>query len=489
MIPDTNRSILHRWRCWAYWPGILGIAGRGTACSLAAAARIDRSDRPRPTSPGEGPVTLSRRGTADTFRSGARTPSHRHRPSPTRYAPWAGEDYEQEGNALGFRPGYLSNLAYESVHDRFWVRGEFLGWWTKGFATPPLLTTSPTGTDPSQAGVLGAAGTSVLFGGDDLGGGFRPGERITFGAWLERRQTLGIEASYLQINRQTEFFNASGVTTPILARPFFNSQAGQQDSQLVNYPGQQSGTFSSAVASELQVAEVLVRKNLNRQPGLAVDLVAGYRYQQLEDHLAVDDTLTFSGTQSGFPAGSVVQQSDRFDTRNVFQGGVVGMSTSLHRQRWSIDSLLKIAVGQTHSRVAIDGATTTTIPGQAATCASGRVPGLAEQHGHARQQSVLGRAGIGRHLGLRFLAAVAGDHRLRSGLLEHRGPARRSDRPEPRPAAISAPGHHQCHAAGIHPAHQRLLGAGTESGAWTCGSSLPRRAPAGPAVPGRRGRR
>ena len=191
------------------------------------------------------------------------------------------------------------------MHDRFWVRAEFLAWWTKGFATPPLLTTSPTGTAAGQAGVLGAAGTSVLLGGEDLSGGFRPGERIVFGAWLNRSQTLGVEASYLQINPQTNFSNASGVSTPILARPFFNSETGLQDSQLINYPGLQSGTFSSAAASELQIAEVLIRKNLSHQPGFTVDLVAGYRYQELDDHLALNDSLTFSGTQAGFPAGSI----------------------------------------------------------------------------------------------------------------------------------------------------------------------------------------
>ena len=99
--------------------------------------------------------------------------------------------------------------------------------------------------------------------------------------------------------------------------------------------------------------------------------MAGYRYQQLQDHLAVGDTLTFSGTQSGFPAGSILQQSDRFDTRNVFQGGEIGMSTTLHRQWWSIDALLKIAVGQTHSRVTIDGSTATMIPEQATTVLPG----------------------------------------------------------------------------------------------------------------------
>ena len=236
----------------------------------------------------------------------------------------------------------------------------------------------------------------MLFGGKDLSGGFHPGERIAFGAWLNASQTLGVEASYLQINRQTEFFNTSGVSTPILARPFFNSETGQQDSQIINFPGQQSGTFSSASSSDLQVAEVLFRKNLNHQPGFAFDLVAGYRYQQLEDHLAVDDTLTFSGTQSSFPAGSIVQQSDRFDTRNVFQGGEIGMSTTLHRQCWSIDTLLKIAVGQTHSRVTIEGATATTIPGQTATLLPGGLLALPSNIGvhDSDQFSVVPELGV-----------------------------------------------------------------------------------------------
>ena len=123
----------------------------------------------------------------------------RAEPRPAHHTPasWSNEDCEQEGNILGHRPGYLVNFC-QSVHDRFWFRSEFLAWWTKGFATPPLLTTSPTGTAPAQAGVLGRARTSVLFGGKNLGGGFLPGERLTFGAWLNCCQTWGVEASYLQ---------------------------------------------------------------------------------------------------------------------------------------------------------------------------------------------------------------------------------------------------------------------------------------------------
>ena len=297
MTRDSNRSILRV-------ATMLGMLGLGI-CASPAVAQLAPWQQP----PGSGlpagsglpeyvdpsPVPL-REGVAEplTPTSGVETPDHSSNP-------WTGDEYEQEGTALGFGRGYLSNFFCDSVHDQFWFRCEFLGWWTKGFATPPLLTTSPTSptlTPPAQAGVLGGA-TNVLFGGNDLGGGFLPGERITFGALLDGCRNLGIEASYLQLNRQTKYFNANSVSVPILARPYFNSETGQQDSQVIAYPGQQSGTFSSSVASDLQVVDVLVRKRLNQQPGFAVDLVAGYRYQQLEDYLTVD-SLTISGTQSGF---------------------------------------------------------------------------------------------------------------------------------------------------------------------------------------------
>ncbi len=286
-------------------------------------------------------------------------------------APWAREDYEKDGGPLGLGRGYLPNLACDLVQDRFWARSEFLAWWTKGFATPPLLTNSPAGTDASQAGVLGAAGTGVLLGGNDLEGGFHPGVRLELGAWLNACQNLGIEASYLQLSRKTDYFSTNGVSQPILARPFFNVETGQQDSQIINYPGLQSGSFYSTSSTELQAAEFLVRKNLNHQPDFDINVMAGYRYQQLEDHLGISDSLAFSGTQSAYPAGSVVQQADLFDTRNVFQGGEVGASTTLRYQRWTIDTVLKFAVGQTHTRVTIAGITTTSIPGQATTSAPG----------------------------------------------------------------------------------------------------------------------
>jgi hypothetical protein len=44
-----------------------------------------------------------------------------------------------------------------------WFRAEALLWWSKGSVMPPLVTTSPIGTLPQDAGVLGK-NTAILLG-------------------------------------------------------------------------------------------------------------------------------------------------------------------------------------------------------------------------------------------------------------------------------------------------------------------------------------
>ena len=46
------------------------------------------------------------------------------------------------------------------------IRGgaEYLLWWVEGQRVPALVTTTPLGAAPSEAGIIGVAGTSILFG-------------------------------------------------------------------------------------------------------------------------------------------------------------------------------------------------------------------------------------------------------------------------------------------------------------------------------------
>src|SRR5262245_48917534 len=66
-----------------------------------------------------------------------------------------------------------------SAHNWYWIRADYLGWWLTGSRLPLLVTSSPPGTPRSQAGVIGAPGTQVLFGNETVNDDFRSGVRIT----------------------------------------------------------------------------------------------------------------------------------------------------------------------------------------------------------------------------------------------------------------------------------------------------------------------
>ena len=70
---------------------------------------------------------------------------------------------------------------------RFWVRDEYLGFWGKGDQLPVLVTTSPTGTLPA---------TTPVFGGNTVNGGYRSGNWIQAGMWLDCCRNWGVQADY-----------------------------------------------------------------------------------------------------------------------------------------------------------------------------------------------------------------------------------------------------------------------------------------------------
>jgi len=70
--------------------------------------------------------------------------------------------------------------------------------------------------------------------------------------------------------------------------------------------------------------------------------------------LTIGDSVT-----GGTPSATIVN-ADEFHTRNDFNGGEIGFATQWHRNRWSLDTLLKMGIGQTNTQVFINGWTTTT---------------------------------------------------------------------------------------------------------------------------------
>ncbi len=256
---------------------------------------------------------------------------------------------------------------YPARVPNIWVDPAYLLWWVKGFSTPPLVTTSPAGTPRAVAGVLGQPTTSILSGGSAMAGDVRSGGRINVGFWFDPRNTAGIEATYMRLATDVDNFSASsagGAADPILARPFFNVEAGfeGQDAELVAYPGLLSGRIGVRAETSLEGIEVLWRRAMAGGCNYRLDFLAGWRHNYLRDELVINDFKTSLDAASGLAVGTTLQESDVFRTENWFNGAEIGVSGKGRRNRWTIDLSMKLALGNTHSEAVVDGSTTTTVP-------------------------------------------------------------------------------------------------------------------------------
>lgn len=102
---------------------------------------------------------------------------------------------------------------------------------------PPLLSSSPAGTDEDVAGVLDEPSTGILVGNGAPGAWPRPGARTTLGHWFDPGHRFGIHGSYAAVWRDTWRFAEESQGDPVLARPFLNVEPGSegQDAELLAF--------------------------------------------------------------------------------------------------------------------------------------------------------------------------------------------------------------------------------------------------------------
>jgi hypothetical protein len=283
---------------------------------------------------------------------------HDPRFAPTVRGPYFGGACAGPGDCCGWPFG----TCLGPLSGRLWVSADYLLWWMKGTEVPPLVTTSPAGTPRDRAGVLGLATTQILFGGRAIDNDADSGGRLNFGLWLDPCQTVGVEGDYLALGRATTRFNAASPAETILARPFLNVETGLQDSGVIVFPGVANpGQVSVLGSSVFQGAEVLLRRALYRNCNSRADVLIGYRFNQLDDKIEIAETST--SIDGGLvPVGTVLALNDLFRTTNQFNGAELGIAASWRECAWSLESVMKVALGDTHSRIVIDGSTTTTLP-------------------------------------------------------------------------------------------------------------------------------
>ena len=259
----------------------------------------------------------------------------------------------------------------------FWIGAEYLIWSSKGDRLPPLVTTSPPGTPQAQAGVLGAPGTTVLFGNDGSNDRWRSGARVRAGYWLDPQHSSAIEANVFILDRSSAGFAASSDGNPILAQPFVNALTSAQDSILIAFPGTSSGSITISDPSRLFGAGADYRMELCRSCALgSVSGLAGYRFLWLRDNLTIDRTQVSGPALLAIPVGTIFAVEDQFATSNFFHGLDLGLTGDVRNGPWGLTWTAKVALGVTVTDVDINGAMTTTLPGGAPVTTAGGVYAL-----------------------------------------------------------------------------------------------------------------
>jgi hypothetical protein len=268
-----------------------------------------------------------------------------------------------------------------------WVKADYMLWWERGTHVPPLVTTGPS---VSQPGIIGENGTTVLFGDDYINNKSESGGRIQAGMWLNRCSTFGFEGEYFALGDEGTDYYIWSDGNPIISRPFFDNNPAHDHEAVENVAvprgnaNSLDGAINISATTRFHGAGAHFLFTTCRQEGcwtdecgscttyrdrFRADLVAGYRYLDLEDQLGITETLTTTsptpvdpnnptGTQG--VAAFLVQ--DQFHTQNSFNGADLGMKFEFQRNRWSLDMFPRVALGSTHSVVDINGSTRTTSP-------------------------------------------------------------------------------------------------------------------------------
>ena len=248
-------------------------------------------------------------------------------------------------------------------YDRGYARVEYLMWWGNARNTPPLVTTSPTGTAQADAGVIGAPDTEVLFGGD-YGGEMRNGGRVTVGRTIGNTGEFSLNGRFFGLEEgRDDLFLTSATGDPILARPFVNTVLGAQDALLVAFPGiAEDGRIEVQTRNSVIGADVYLRNIFYWDTSKRIDFLYGYQFTRVDDGIGIASDFTSVDPLSTNPVGTTFTVVDMFRMQNEFHGGQIGAITEWRRGRAWFELLTKVSIGNMRQRAILTGETVRTEP-------------------------------------------------------------------------------------------------------------------------------
>ena len=183
--------------------------------------------------------------------------------------------------------------------------------------------------------------------------------------WLDRCHTVGIGADYFNVGPSNQRFFADQDDFAELDRPFFNIDENREDTELVAFPGVLSGSVAVDVRSELTGWGVHLRKLLCATEGCKAcffdrcprpyssrtEYLLGFRSVQLQESIRIEENLVSVDPVTRF---NIV---DQFRADNHFNGLEVGVLHRITRGDSYFTGGLRLAVGNTHQDIFINGQT------------------------------------------------------------------------------------------------------------------------------------
>lgn len=242
-----------------------------------------------------------------------------------------------------------------------WFSAEYLHWTIAGGELPPLVRSSPIGTDIAQTGVLTQPGQTLVGGNSpDM---TQSGFRIGGGFWLDACQTRAIEVFYSGLPGKTDRDRFDEFSHPLLGRPVFDTELPGESAMLVAFPGIMAGDVTVSRSSELHHIEALRRDLRFQNRCRRIDSLVGLRFASLEEAILIEQSSRFLVPQGQIIAGTQKDLFDRFETRNRFQGIVLGLDYTERIGIVHLNARGTLGLGGNRAEVTIDGQTVTTVPG------------------------------------------------------------------------------------------------------------------------------
>jgi hypothetical protein len=231
----------------------------------------------------------------------------------------------------------------------YWFYGsaDYLFWWVKGQPLPSNLSLSLS--SPTTVPDLTAHG---------LDGG-----RFFLGMWLSERQDLGVEAGYFFLGARTATETQNFPGSAITQKPIFDGIAAEM-SQITSSAtlwGSEANVRHEWWRTTLGASEPGASATGHAHPSLHLDFLGGFRYVDLSENLTINSSTQF-GTAPVLISNALVNTSDSFGTHNHLFAGQIGAEAGVRWWRFGFDVFSKVALGDNHQTVVINGNTAASAP-------------------------------------------------------------------------------------------------------------------------------